>query len=158
MTTGNHASKIRDIREANILRKGSQYKEAIKAAHVETQMLLRKRAQIDTRLMKLKRTIEALSRLIGHESEPEESPAELAGFSKSDGATEAIRKVLVTHGGPLSPMEIRGILNHSGFPINEYASGLAVIYNTLKRLEKQGKATLLKSPNGTTAYPVPSDE
>ena len=133
----------------------------MEAAHSETRRLLRQRAAIDTRLAMLKKSIDALARLLENKAEiggkAQPNVPTLPKLEADDGITTAIRKLLKAHGGPLSPLQVRSLLNEAGFDINSYASGLIVIHSTLKRLERQGEVTLVKTSDGLTAYPVPEE-
>jgi hypothetical protein len=133
----------------------SDYQNAIDAAKKETQELLHQRSSIDARINQLQKTIEGLSALLG------ETPVEEGDWVgniedavidvASLGISDAIRRILRARGS-LSPVQLREQLQKEGFPINDYASGLTVIHNTLKRLQKQDEITLVNSPNGTTAF------
>ena len=137
----------------------ASYRNAIETAQEETQALLKERATIDARLAQLKRTIESLSFLVqgtsAYESQCDPTAAGMLGEIADSGITDAIRKLLSGFGAPLSPVQLRDALAREGFDINSYASGLTVIHNTLKRLERQGEVTLVRSPNGITAYALP---
>ncbi|MGO9084065.1 MAG: hypothetical protein ACLQBK_02475 [Candidatus Sulfotelmatobacter sp.] len=135
------------------------YRSAIEAAKAETQTLLQQRATIDARLAQLKKTIESLSCLLEDTSEYEllweAAGAGMLGAIADSGITDAIRQLLSRFRGPLTPVQIRDRLAKEGFDINSYASGLTVIHNTLKRLERQGEITLVRSPDGIAAYALP---
>jgi hypothetical protein len=137
------------------------YFKAFEAAQAETRSLLEQRAAIDTRLVQLQKTIETLSSLLAPTPEyqammMEAAAAGMMGVPISDtGISDAIRQLLAKSGAPLSPVEIRDRLDKEGFDINSYASGLTVIHNTLKRLERQKEIGIVKSPNGIKAYPLP---
>jgi hypothetical protein len=136
----------------------SDYQKAIEAAQTETRSLLEQRTAIDIRLTQLQKTIENLSTLLGETPEYEIDPAAagMLGIPISDaGISDAIRQLLAKSGAPLSPVEIRDRLDKEGFDINGYASGLTVIHNTLKRLERQREIGIVRSPNGIRAYPLP---
>ena len=53
--------------------------------------------------------------------------------------TSAIRQILAESAVPMRPPDLRdGLINH-GFNVAQYANKLAVIHNTLSRLERQGE-------------------
>jgi hypothetical protein len=135
------------------------YKNAIEAAQAETQTLLQQRASIDARLAQLRRTIESLSSLVKDtpEYDPtcEASPAGTRIAIAESGITDAIRQLLSRFRAPFTPVRLRDALAKEGFDISSYASVLTVIHNTLKRLEKQGEVTLVRSPDGIVAYALP---
>jgi hypothetical protein len=141
----------------------SDYKKAIDTAQAETRTLLEERAAIDERLSQLQKTIKSLFSLL--EGTPEYEPMEMdpaaagmLGIPISEaGITDAIRQLLNRDGAPLTPVQIRDRLQKEGFDINAYASGLAVIHNTLKRLERQKEIGIGKSANSITAFPLPKN-
>lgn len=138
-------------------KKKTDYSRAIEAAGEEMARLLKKRATIDSRLIKLRNTIHALSHLLENTPGQDASRQPAAGGrlrpSTEPGVTDSIRKLLGSH-GPLSTVELRDRLNEQGLNINAYASGLTMIHNTLRRLEQQKEISMEKGPNGTMAYPL----
>jgi hypothetical protein len=138
------------------------YDKAIDAAKAETRKLLQQRATIDARLAQLTKTIAALTPLVKRTSENDRSSGTATAGKglclPGAGITAAIRQMLTTHSGPLSPRQIREWLNQEGFDINSYASGLTLIHNTLKRLQTQGEVDLVRTPHGITAYPSQKGE
>jgi len=54
--------------------------------------------------------------------------------------TSAIRQLLAVSIAPMRPPDVRTALADQGFNLSQYANKLAVIHNTLGRLEKQGEA------------------
>jgi hypothetical protein len=141
-----------------IVTKIPQYTQAIETAREEMHKLLRKRAIVDSRLAKLRRSIRVLSQLSESTSDHKlgRKASTGLGLSSGPGITDAIRKLLKE--GPLTTRELRHSLKYEGFDINAYASGLTIIHNTLKRLENQNEVYLEKGPNGTTAHLLPKDK
>jgi hypothetical protein len=136
--------------------KKTDYSRALEAAREEMARLLKKQATIDSRVIKLRKSIHALSQLV--ENTPEyDARREPAGGtlrpSAESGITDAICELLRNH-GPLSTVELRDRLNEQGLNINAYASGLSMIHNTLRRLQQQEEINVEKGPNGTMAYPL----
>src|ERR1700693_1673443 len=128
----------------------ADYIAALKAAQSELQDIIRERARLDDRVNQLKKTIDALSALL------KDNPALTDGFSNAYGIlvgveglaapgtgdmgiSDAIRHLLIESKAPLTPPEIRNYLAEKGFDFSAYANPLAVIHNTLKRLNKQGE-------------------
>lgn len=118
----------------------ADYRKALHSARAEFEKLLQQRSDLDSRIIRLKQTI-----------------AGLVGLCESDGGarkslnhvmplpprfmrlTSAIRQLLAESTSPLRPPDLRNALVNRGFNIAQYANKLAVIHNTLSRLEKQGE-------------------
>jgi len=130
----------------------TDYQKALAAAEAETETLLKQRADIDSRLARLKGTTEALSRLLGIDKRPAAMRlVELMNQVPADpGITNAIRQVLADPGIPMSAAEIKFALQSRGFDLSEYVNPGAVIHNTLTRLERQGEVMRLLSHSGQT--------
>jgi hypothetical protein len=146
----------------------ADYKAALDAAHTEIGELLQQRAKLDDRLNQLKTTVDALSTLL------KTSPQIDGGFSNAYGVlagieglmapgagagdmgiSDAIRQLLIESKAPLTPPEIRNYLSDKGFDFNAYANPLAVIHNTLKRLNKQGEIAGIAGAAGqVTSYVI----
>lgn len=129
----------------------ADYKKALASIDTETKSLLEQRAAIDTRLLQLKTVRESLSVLL--EAPIEETVAEgLLEMYGEIGITDAIRRLLKDKQRPLTPVQIRDGLVAAGFELGSYASALAVIHTTLKRLERQREVVAVKGPDGPAAY------
>ena len=117
--------------------------------------VLRQRGVLDARLTQLKSTIDALSGLIEEPPKPgEDDPAETLD---NVGISDAIRGVLKGAQVGLTPNQLKNKLSELGFVLDEYSNPGAVIYNTLKRLERQGQVTVVNDLSGAIAYAlVPS--
>ncbi len=124
------------------------YKQAYQAAHAEMTDLLGKRTALDKRLGQVKNTMEALRALLDVPG----NRVPLDRFEADDGTiipmgiSNAIRQVLSEMTAPMSPSEIKAALLQRGFEMRGYANPLAVIYNTLKRLDRQGELTAIEDP------------
>ncbi|HWZ42047.1 MAG TPA: hypothetical protein VNW97_01150 [Candidatus Saccharimonadales bacterium] len=120
-----------------------EYKKALEAAHAEMQDILTKRAAFDLRLAQLKSTIDSLSILLKETPQIDHKALMDAMNEGSDviGISDAIRHILSAKKVPLSPVELREKLGVFGIDVNRYANVMAVIHNTLARLEKQGEVT-----------------
>lgn len=139
--------------------KRTDYKAALEEAQREMEELLQERMLLDMRLVHLKQTIDALTHLLApkpteHASAMDAAIAGLAGEPISDvGITDAIRQLLTESTVPLSPVQIRTKLMNEGFDLGDYANKMAVIHNTLKRLERQGEVmTVCDSSGQIIAY------
>ena len=144
----------------------ADYRAALKAAQTEIQEILGQRAVLDDRLNQLKKTVDALSALL------KENPALDDGFSNAYrvlasieglsasgagdmGISDAIRQILLESKTPLTPPEIKTHLWNRGFNLGGYANALAVIHNTLKRLNKQGEiAGIVGTAGEVTSYVI----
>jgi len=128
------------------------YEKALENARAEMTELLRKRAHLDSRLTQLKSTIDVLSSLV---NEPPKLGAEISAEMLDDmGISEAIRRVLRESQVALTPNQIKNKLSDFGFDLAQYSNSGAVIYNTLKRLERQKEITPVNDSSGTIAYTV----
>jgi hypothetical protein len=99
------------------------------------------------RLFQLSQTITALHSLLAEKPEEPKLPQTGEVFGET-GITGAIRLLLQTSKFPLAPMQIRTELMNRGFDLSEYANAMAVIHNTLKRLDSQGELMTVKNPSG----------
>lgn len=115
--------------------------------------LLKEKILLDLKIHQLSQTIKALDYLL--QEKPIE-PGELAAMTDlvgESGITGAIRVLLANSKLPLSPVEIRSELVSHGFDLKDYANAMAVIHNTLKRLERQDEITPVKDADGqVTGY------
>lgn len=126
-----------------------RYQSALEGARREMDRLLQERVQLDSRLTQLKSTIDALSALI---NEPPKLGAEsFADGVDTVGISDLIRRILAESGVGLTPVEIKSKLGEIGFELDQYANAGAVIYNTLKRLERQGEIVPVRDVS-RTAY------
>jgi hypothetical protein len=120
----------------------------LKAAEKEAEELMQEKMLIDMRLGHLSQTIQALTSLL------QSQPVEPVVFADGDelfgetGITGAIRFLLTNSKLPLSPTQIRTELMDKGFDLSSYSNAMAVIHNTLKRLDSQGELMTVKNPSG----------
>jgi hypothetical protein len=135
----------------------TNYKLALQAAMQEQSDLFEERRRIDARLAALKGTIEGLSVLV---DDPPAKPSATLNMSDllvgETGITAAIRLLLQQADGSLTPVQIRTELMSHGFDMSDYANAMAVIHNTLTRLERQGEVTRLDLPSGSV-YSMTAD-
>jgi len=123
----------------------SELKAQLDKAKQEMEELLQDKTLLDMRIGHLSETINAMMSLLAAKPTEPTLPNELFGES---GITGAIRFLLAHSNLPLSPMQIRDGLEKRGFDLSDYANAMAVIHNTLKRLEGQGELTTVKDPSG----------
>jgi YD repeat-containing protein len=128
--------------------KRADIEKQLAAAHQEMEERLQEKMLLDLRLGQLSQTIQALDLLL--QTKPIE-PVELLETDQvfgETGITNAIRALLVRTKTPLSPVQIRAELMNRNFDLSDYVNAMAVIHNTLKRLDKQGELTTVKNPAG----------
>jgi hypothetical protein len=120
---------------------------ALGDAKSEMFRLIAQRQEIDLKLAKLKQTVDALSSLCDRPV-PEIELRPQSALTAAIGLTDAMRKVMSDAKLPMTVPQIRDALLDLGYDVNQYASGLTVIHNTINRLEKQGELTRVKTPAG----------
>jgi hypothetical protein len=125
-----------------------EYREALSAAREDLRQVLADRAALDQRAGELKKIIDGLAVLC---DETDHSSGIETGESLSGvGITDAIRSVLRDTEDPaMSPTEIRDELKKRGVKLDDYASEMTIIHNTLARLEKQNEVIKLSDPDGS---------
>jgi hypothetical protein len=118
----------------------TEYRRALEAAIAEYESLGEERRRIDKRLSELAQTITTLSRLCGIVP------------SVPWGLTDACRTVLRNAGGPMTPVEVRDRLEGIGVDLSRYASDLAAVHTTLKRLNEAGEIRFIGALGGKRAF------
>jgi hypothetical protein len=129
------------------------YEVALAQAEDEMQQLLAKRAVIDARISQLKQGIESLRNLGGTRDFAKEMPKDISGLlelhvADQMGITDAIRTLIKETALPLTAPQIRDALLRYGLDMDKYSSPLTVIHNTIKRMDKQGEISSVRSPAG----------
>src|SRR3954469_5149184 len=114
----------------------ADYRAALDAAVKEFEALGQEKRAIDDRLAQLGQTIGTLTRLLGL------TPSVPLGL------TDACRMVL-RHGEPMSPVEVRDRLRAIGIDVSKYANDLAAVHTILKRLNGAGELRFISG--GPTA-------
>lgn len=130
-----------------------EIKAELDAAKKQMEGLLQDKILLDLKVGQLSQTINTLIALL----QPKPDPADISDVSgllfEDSSITGAIRVVLLRSPVPMSPTQIRSELVKSGFDLSEYENEMAVIHNTLKRLDKQGELMTVKDSSGqTVAY------
>ena len=117
----------------------TDYRAALDAAIREHETLDRQRREIDDRLAQLGQTIGTLTRLLGL------VPTVPLGL------TDACRMVL-RHGQPMTPVEVRDRLLAVGIDVSKYANDLAAVHTILKRLNSSGELRFIQREQGKHQY------
>jgi hypothetical protein len=115
------------------------YRAALDAAIKEYESLGEQRRAIDDRLAQLGQAIGTLTRLLGL------SPTVPLGL------TDAIRMIL-RHGSPMSPVQVRDRLSAIGIDMSKYANDLAAVHTILKRLNASGELRFIPVAPGRHQY------
>jgi hypothetical protein len=119
----------------------TDYRKALDSARAEFEKLLQQRAGLDSRIVRLKQTIVGLVGLCDGNDETRRALSKVAPLPpRFMRLTSAIRQLLAESTSPMRPPHLRDALLDRGFNVSQYANKLAVIHNTLSRLEKQGEA------------------
>jgi hypothetical protein len=117
------------------------FASALSEARRNLEELLAKRSEIDTRISRLKNTIDALTAQLEAEDDLNSTAAVLRSvgldFDNVTGITDAIRDVLRRSQTPLTAPQIRDALVARGFDVSRYSNPLTVIHNTINRMYKQ---------------------
>jgi hypothetical protein len=114
----------------------------------ELEVLTIERADLDVRILQLKKTVVALAPLIGHQ------PAFVEGFMQSiedAGITENCREVLRGAKKALTPIEVRNQLESIGYKFKT-SNPLAPIHAVLKRLVENHEVSKTTTEEGDVAY------
>jgi hypothetical protein len=123
---------------------GDSYKLALKTAREELQEVLIQQVELSRRAVGLKKSIEVLAVLCNEDPKAGVETFELleALSLETTGITDGIRLLLrqaMEKNIILDARNIRDLLAKRGFDLSQYANEMAVIHNTLRRLEKQGE-------------------
>lgn len=115
------------------------YRSALDAAIKEYETLQAQRRSIDDRLAQLGQAIGTLTRLLGL------TPTVPLGL------TDACRMIL-RHGQPMTPVEVRDRLQAIGIDMSKYANDLAAVHTILKRLNAAGELRFVAVAPGRHQY------
>ena len=115
------------------------YRSALDAAIKEYEALQKQRRSIDDRLAQLGQAIGTLTRLLGL------TPTVPMGL------TDACRMIL-RHGQPMTPVEVRDRLQAIGIDMSKYANDLAAVHTILKRLSAGGELRFVAGAPGRHQY------
>lgn len=132
----------------------NEYRHTLNKAVDEASTLARQRAEIDSKLSKLRHAIYALSNLLP-DNERTIFQSELTELASQTGnLTDSIREVLklaAQRNTFLTAAEVRDQLKTMGFDFSEYTSNpLASVNTTLRRFKFDEVET--RKRNGTTEY------
>ena len=116
------------------------YKQAYDKAKRELVLSLQKRDQLDQKIRKLKQSLRALGELCGSGPEEIEKLLIVEGFAIDSrmGFTDAIRRLLRSHKGPLHPTDIRDELLKVGIG-EDQVNLLSSVHTVLRRLVEGGE-------------------
>lgn len=89
--------------------------------------LQRQAAEDDKKIAALTKTLQALAPLAG-----EETP--VSAENSASGITDRIRSILRQSGDPLTPSQIRDLLEEAGCDMKSYSNPLSTIHTVLRRL------------------------
>ena len=118
----------------------TDYRKALHSARAEFDRLLQKRADLDSRIVRLKQTIAGLMGLCETVDKTRRRLNNVVPLPpRFMRLTSAIRQLLAESAVPMRPPDLRDGLTNRGFNVTQYANKLAVIHNTLSRLERQGE-------------------
>ena len=118
----------------------ADYRKALHSARAEFEKLLQERADLDSRIVRLKQTITGLIGLCESNDKARRPLNHVVPLPpRFMRLTSAIRQLLAESASPMRPPDLRDALLKYGFNVSQYANKLAVIHNTLSRLEKQGE-------------------
>jgi len=124
----------------------ADYRKALHSAREEFDKLIHERAELDSRIVRLKQTIAGLIGLCSDDKTAQTLRHVAPLPPRFMRLTSAIRQLLAESTSPMRPPDLRNALLGRGFNITQYANKLAVIHNTLSRLEKQGE--VIQVPDG----------
>jgi hypothetical protein len=123
--------------------KNKSFVEAYGAAASELESLLQEQDRIETRILALRKTMNALSTLISqHEGEDKDFMDYAAGWLRETfdtSITENIARVVNASRQPLTASEIRNELKELGGSLAEHSNPLATIHAILGRLSESGR-------------------
>src|SRR5215471_11546252 len=124
----------------------TDYRKALHSARAEFDRLLQKRADLDSRIVRLKQTIAGLMGLC---EVPDKTRRPLNHTiplpPRFMTLTSAVLQVLPASAVPMRPPDLRDGLSNHGFNVGQYDNKLAVIHNSLSRLERQGEVIQVSS-------------
>jgi hypothetical protein len=120
------------------------FRKAYDAAANELNALLTEQEHIEERILSLRKTMTALSTLIGQHSEKDKDLMDqLSGQIRTMidvSLTDDIHRILMAARRPLTAIEIRAELKELGQTLAEQSNPLATIYAILNRLAESGRA------------------
>jgi hypothetical protein len=120
------------------------YLKAFEEAQAELDELMAKRAELDSRISRLRETVVSLGYLVNDRPESES----LSGI----GLTEAVAKVLRISGMALTPANIRDELARMGFNTKRYSDVIPSITKVLQRLHKKGHVDISRPSAGERKF------
>jgi hypothetical protein len=143
--------------------KREEIKTRLEAAKLEMNELLQEKVLLDLKIGQLSQTMNALMSMLEPKPPDATNISDAAGLLFGEtGISGAIRLLLTRSERPLTPVQIRTELINHGFDLSDYANAMAVVHNTLKRLQSQGELMTVQDPSGqavayTTRFQAPMD-
>jgi hypothetical protein len=103
---------------------------------------LKEQAQLEKRLVGVRETIVALSKMLGED------------FIEEDalGLTDAIRQAFKTYGSSLAPTDVKERLEQSGYDTAKYGNVMASVHSVINRLVSRGEIRSTGTIGGKPAY------
>ncbi len=133
----------------------SSYREALEEAVEEQRSLTQQRAELDTRIARLRETIVTLLRLLALKGEPIDVTQVFEDQEMPDDAktsiTEAIGDLLKAREEFMTASQIMTGLTGIGFDVERYSEPLPTITTTLTRLMQSGEV-IQQAVNGVNVY------
>lgn len=127
------------------------YQSSFRHWLAKLKQLAEKRDRIEAEIAQCETVVKALAQSIEDRTEREKSLAEVESLVKSEGFTDAIRRILASSHVPITPPEIRDRMVEDGFKLGAYKSPLASIHAILTRLRNKGQVRR-KLRGDQTAY------
>ena len=130
------------------------YKPSFRHWRAKLKQLAAKRDHIEAEIAKCEPVVKALAQSIEDPPERERALAEVESLVRSEGFTDAIRRVLRdSRPWLLTPPEIRDQMIKGGFNLGAYKSPLASIHAILTRLRNKGQVKrAVRDEDDKTAY------
>jgi len=125
-----------------------QAKKDLLALQSELGECLKQQEFIEARVLGLRQTVVALSRMLGEEFLEDDAP----------GLTDAIREAFKSKiGSNLTAVEVRGVLESLGYDISKYGNFMASVHTVIKRLVAKGEIREKGTrADGKPMYAIPS--
>jgi len=127
------------------------YKDSIRQWRTKLKRLAEERDRIEADIAQCEAVVKALAESIEDRTQREKFLAEVETLARSEGFTDAIRRILADSHGPITPPEIRDRMMEDGFRLGAYKSPLASIHAILTRLGNKGQVRR-KVRGDRTAY------
>jgi len=128
------------------------YRRAFAAAKRELGDLLKRREQIDKRIVTLKPILNDLAALCEAKTDQEFMHTVFPKDTKSCGITDLVRLALKREMEPLAPVDVRNQVLFLRPDLSKQSNLLASVHTVLKRLVKSGEVDEVPALSGKKAY------